>query len=351
MARVSSTAPSPPLTTTDLETLLARITALEAYTHAREERIGLLEEENRWLKAQLMGRPSEKTPGEEINPEQAWLFNEAEALARAAQVAPVSVTVPAHERGRRGRKKLSVELPRVDVLHDLPPDEKICASDGTALERIGEEISEQLDFKPAQVRVIRNIRPKYACPCCRTGVAIAPVPLQLLPKSLATPALLAHIATTKFVDGVPLYRQERQLDRLGVPLGRATMAGWMIKLGGMHMVPIVNLLHEHMLDDPHIHCDGTHLQVLRSDKAPTADHWMWVWASGPPGRRIILFDYDASRGGAIPRRLLEGYRGILLTDGYEQLPYAKTVEDFETLLPWNAKTVLASTHPHATINN
>lgn len=131
----------------------------------------------------------------------------------------------------------------MDVAHDPPADEKICADDGTALERICEEISEQLDFKPAQVRVIRNIRPKYACPCCRTGVAIAPVPLQILPKCLATPALLAHIATTKFVDGVPLYRQERQLDRLGVPLARATMAGRMIKLGGTHVVPIVNLLH------------------------------------------------------------------------------------------------------------
>src|ERR1700738_2934722 len=171
MARVSSTAPTPPLTTTDLETLLARISALEAHTQAREERIGLLEEENRWLKAQLLGRYSEKTPGDELNPEQAWLFNEAEALARAAESAPVSVTIPAHERGTRGRKKLSTDLPRVDVVHDLPADEKICATDGTALERIGEEISEQLDFKPAQVRVIRNIRPKYACPCCRIGVA------------------------------------------------------------------------------------------------------------------------------------------------------------------------------------
>lgn len=324
MARVNSTAPTPPLTATDLETLLARIAALEAHTQAREERIGLLEEENRWLKAQLLGRSSEKTPDDELNPEQAWLFNEAEALAKAAESAPASVTIPAHERGKRGRKKLCAELPRVDVVHDLPSDEKICATDGTALERIGEEISEQLDFKPAQVRVIRNIRPKYACPCCRTGVAIAPVPLQLLPKSLATPALLAHIATTKFVDGVPLYRQEKQLDRLGVPLGRATMAGWMIKLGGTHVVPIINLLHDHMLEDPLIHCDETHLQVLRSDKAPTADHWMWVRASGPPGRRIILFNYDASRGGAVPRRLLEGYRGILLTDGYE--PYEAVVK-------------------------
>ena len=107
-----------------------------------------------------------------------------------------------------------------------------------------------------------------------------------MPKSLATPALLAHIATAKFVDGIPLYRQKAQFDRLGVQLGRATMAGWMIQLGGTHVVPIVNLLHELMLEDPLIHCDETRLQVLKSDKAPTADHWMWVRASGPPGRPL-----------------------------------------------------------------
>jgi transposase len=92
-----------------------------------------------------------------------------------------------------------------------------------------------------------------------------------------------------------------------VPLGRATMAGWMIKLGGMHVV--LNLLHELMLSDPLIHCDETRLRVLHSDKAPTADHWIWVRASGPPGRRIrrciVLFTYDASRAGSVPRRLLE----------------------------------------------
>jgi transposase len=310
-AQISSSTP------TDIGALLARLSALEARGEAREQRIELLEEENRWLKAQLFARSSEKTPIEERHPDQAWLFNEAEALAQVTEQAPISVTIPPHERGKGGRKKLSAALPRVEVVHDLPDDQKRCAADGTALKRIGEEISEQLDFKPAQVRVIRNVRPKYACPCCQGNVAIAPVPAQLLPKSLATPGLLAHIATAKFVDGTPLYRQEPQLARLGVTLGRATMAHWMIQLGGVHVVPVINLMHELMLADPLIHCDETRLQVLKSDKAPTADHWIWVRASGPPGRRIVLFNYDASRAGAVPRRLLEGYRGILLTDGYE----------------------------------
>lgn len=312
------------LAAAEISVLAARLVALEAHGAAREERIGLLEEENRWLKAQLFGRSSENSKSEDISPDQAWLFNEAEALAAAAETASESVTIPAHERRPRGRKKLSPDLPRIEVVHDLPESEKVCAVDGTALVRIGEEIAEQLHFKPAEVCVIRNIRPKYACPCCRQGVKIAAVPLQLLPKSLATPSLLAQITTAKFVDGLPLYRQEAQFHRLGVPLGRASMAGWMIQLGGTYVVPVINLLNECLLDSPLIHCDETRLQVLKSDKAPTADHWMWVRAAGPPGRRIILFDYDASRGGAVPLRLLQGYRGILLTDGYEA--YAKVAE-------------------------
>jgi transposase len=306
---VQSSAPN----VTDAATIADRLAA-------REERIKLLEEENRWLKAQLFGRSSEKSPAAEVSPDQGWLFNEAEALAEAAQSAPERILIPAHSRKKRGRKRLSPELPRIEVLHDLADHEKVCAKDGMALERIGEEISEQLDYQPAQVRVVRHIRPKYSCPCCRQGVQIAPTPPALFPKSLATPALLAHIVTAKFVDGLPLYRQETQFERLGVTLGRATMAGWMIRLGGTHLVPLINLLNEQMLEQPLIHSDETRLQVLHSDKAPTADHWMWVRVSGPPGKRIVLFDYDPSRGGTVPKRLLQGYEGILLTDGYE--PYA-----------------------------
>jgi transposase len=309
-------AAAPSTATTDIEILRAQLAA-------REERVELLEEENRWLKAQLLGRSSEKTPTEELNPDQAWLFNEAEALAKAAESAPRSITIPAHERGKHGRKKLDAALPRVDVVHDLPEAEKVCAEHGVPLERMGQETSEQLDYKPAQMRVIRNIRPKYTCRCC-SRVAIAPVHVQLFPKSLATPSLLAHIVTAKFVDGLPLYRQESQFERLGVELGRATMAGWMIRLGGTHVVPLVNLMNEQLLEAPLIHCDETRLQVLKSDKAPTADHWIWVRAAGPPGRRIVLFEYDPSRGGAVPKRLLEGYRGILLSDGYE--PYDAVAE-------------------------
>lgn len=312
---MQSAASSDP-TTLDRDALVARLAS-------REERVQLLEQENRWLKSQLFGRSSERAVPEaplDPNAPQGWLFNEAEALSVAAANAAQSVTIPAHERRTRGRKPLSPSLPRIEVVHDVAAADQVCPVDGTAMVRIGEETSERLDYVPAQLRVLRHIRPKYACPCCKQKLAIAPVPVTLFPKSLATSSLLAHIVTAKFVDGLPLHRQEAQFARLGVGLGRGTMAGWMIRLGDELLRPLVNLLEDELRAARVIHCDETTLQVLKSDKAPTSDHWMWVRAAGPPGRRVVLFDYDASRGGEVPKRLLEGCTGALVTDGHE--PYA-----------------------------
>jgi transposase len=309
MSAVSTTASS----TADA----ADIASVLAQLAARNERLKLVEEENRWLKAQLYGRSSEKRSIADRNTIQVELFNDIEAIAEAQPDAPETITIPAHDRAKCGRKKLSADLPRIEVPHDLAAADKFCPYDGTPLERIGEETSEQVEYIPAQIRVLKHVRPKYACPCCRQGVYVAPVPPTIFPKSIATPSLLAHIATTKFVDGVPLYRQEPQFERLGIPLGRGTMALWMMRLGGTFLVPLINLLSELLLAESVIHCDETPLQVLKSDKAPTADHWMWVRAAGPPGRRIVLFDYDPSRGGTVPLRLLDGFHGTLVTDGWQ----------------------------------
>ena len=120
------------------------------------ERLKLLEEQLSWMKQQLFGRSTEKFDHEQLNPDQGWLFNEAEVLS--VEPAPEQVVIPSYERKQAGRKKLSAELPRVEVIHDLTDDQKICAVDGTALKRIGEETSEQLDYQPAKIRVIRNVR-------------------------------------------------------------------------------------------------------------------------------------------------------------------------------------------------
>lgn len=315
---MSSPTPSLEHEPADIAQLIARQALLEQTQREREQRIQLLTEENRWLKQQLFGRSSEQRATDDVSPDQQRLiFNEAEVVAPAAGTEP-SITIPAHDRKKRGRKVLPAQLPRIEIIHDLPDSDKVCTQTdcGAVLTVIGQETAEQLDYLPAQVRVLKHIRLKYACPCCRQGVKVACAAPQVLPKSNASPSLLAHIATAKYVDGTPLYRQEAQFKRVGIELPRATQANWIIKLGDA-VIPLINLMSEQCRAQPLIHMDETTLQVLKSHKAATTTHYLWVQAAGPPGQRLVLFDYDPSRSAQVPRRWLQDYAGLLLTDGYE----------------------------------
>ena len=170
---------------------------------AREEAIARaerLEEQVIWLKRQMFGRSSEKTPKEEQDPNQGYLFNEVEVLAEVCPEPLESLTIPEHKRKKKGRKRIDDSLPRVDVIHDLPEHEKVCSKDGSSLKRIGEITSEQVDYIPAKVRVLKHIGYKYACSCCGENIKTADKPQTLLPKSLASLSLLAHITTAKYVD-------------------------------------------------------------------------------------------------------------------------------------------------------
>ena len=242
------------------------------------QRANRLEEQIIWLKRQVFGRSSEKTSKEELSPNQGYLFNEVEVINEVCPEPDESLVIPEHKRKKKGRKKISQDLPRVEVIHDLPEHEKFCSKDGSPLKRIGEITSEQVDYIPAKVRVLKHIRYKYACSCCSETIKTADKPKTLLPKSLASPSLLAHITTAKYVDGLPLYRQEKQFARLGIQLNRSTMASWMIKIGGTHVQPLINLLDEECRKSRLLHIDETRVQVLKSHKSPSADHWIWVRA-------------------------------------------------------------------------
>jgi hypothetical protein len=138
---------------------------------------------------------------------------------------------------------------------------------------------------------------------------------------MASPSLLAHLVTSKFDDGIPLYRVSRQLERSGMELSPGTAATWVNRIGGDKVIPLIELLREAIFIPELMHMDESYLQVLNSDKAPTSTHYMVVRAAGPPGTRIILYDYIPSRTREALKQLLvrpEGpYRGKLLTDGLE----------------------------------
>jgi transposase len=254
---------------------------------------------------------------EKISPDQVCMFDEAEADVPATEDADDDVIlVPAHTRKKRGRKPLPDNLPRIDVLHDLPESERHCDHDGRLLSEIGEVISEQLDIIPAKIQVIRHIRKKYACTCGQC-IKTAPLPAQPIPKSMASPGLLAHIAVSKYQDALPLYRQETILQRIGVDLPRATLANWMIQAGTL-IQPVINLLRDRLLDYDILQMDETTVQVLNeAGKTAQSKSYLWLQRGGPPDQPVVLYDYDPGRGAGVPKRLLAGFTGYLQTDGYD----------------------------------
>ena len=145
------------------------------------------------------------------------------------------IEVTAHTKRRPKRKPLPKNLLRVVVTHELPPQEQVCAC-GCLMSILGEKISEQLDVIPAQVYVIEHHRLTYSCRKCDESIKTAPMPPQPIPKSVASPGLLAHVAVAKYADGLPLYRQSKQFERLGVDLPRNTLASHMIKVGELSIL-------------------------------------------------------------------------------------------------------------------
>ena len=308
---------------------VAHIAQLRTDTASLADKNTQLLAENQRIKAQVLILQEQlnlalakryAASSEQLSPDQIRLFNEAEVDADApgADQAPVvnSVTVATHTRQKRGRKPLPEHLPRIEVLHELPEAERYCPHDGALLTPINDVISEQLDIIPAQIRVLRHIRKTYACGCGRC-IKTAPLPAQPIPKSLASPGLLAHITVSKYQDALPLYRQEQILQRIGVDLPRATLANWMIQAGQL-IQPLINLLRDRLLAYDIMQMDETTVQVLKEPgKTAQSKSYLWVQRGGPPDQPILLYDYDPGRGAGVPIRLLEGFKGTLQTDGYD----------------------------------
>lgn len=292
----------------------------------RAERDLLKEQLNRF-KRQLFAAKSEASGVYQKD----MFFNEAEAEGAKAQPTAEEtddhVEVPAHKRAKRGRKPLDPALPREVVRHELPEGERMCPHDGARLSEIGIEVSEQLDIVPQQVRVIRHERVKYACPCCDGGIRLAARPPQVIPRGLYTEAAMAWVITSKYLDGLPLYRQAALLSRFGgTDTSRNTLASSVVRIGEA-VQPVLNLLRDGMLEAPLVYGDETEVQVLKeAGRSAQTKSYMWVQiteasgaaGTGPP---IRLFAYSPSRSLATARPLYEGMRegGVLMTDGYE--PY------------------------------
>ncbi len=270
------------------------------------------EEERRLERARRFGASSE------AGDHQANLFDEAEAndAIDTSEVEVEAVEVAAHTKRRPKRKPLPADLPRVDIHHDLEAADKICGCCGDEMTRIGEKTSEQLDVIPMQVYVQVHHCATYSCSKCDESIKTASKPAQPIPKSYASPGLLAHVAVAKYADGLPLYRQSKQFARLGIELPRNTLASHMIKVGEL-ITPLIDALSDHICDYDIVQMDETPVQVLKEPgKVAQSKSYMWVMKGGPPAQPGVVYHYDPGRSQAVPKQLLDGYTGYLQCDGY-----------------------------------
>jgi transposase len=324
-------------TTLPEDTILLKQMLVDFQGHHDKE-TGILLEEISLLRAQLYGRKSEKFKPVD-GPQPLPLFDMPEPTDGVDNTEEEETHVPAHNRRKRGRKALPDNLPRVERVHDIDDADKICAC-GCELSRIGEEVSEQLDVIPAQVKVIRHIRPKYACKNCEgveddgPTVKIAPVAPQIIPKSIASPGLLSHILTAKFIDHTPFYRQEKQLIRLGVKVSRTSMCKWAMQVASACQ-PLLNLLQDEVLSSHFINIDETPLQVLQEPgRNPTTKSYMWIFRRGDPTKPVLLYQYHPTRSGDVVRAFLRDFQGYVQTDGYVAYNFLDYEKDIHHIGCW-----------------
>ncbi|MBQ1241562.1 MAG: IS66 family transposase [Lachnospiraceae bacterium] len=275
------------------------------------------------LRKGKFGPSSEKTPKQVDG--QLSLFNEAELEADTAISEPIKKTVKGYVRtnSRTKREELIKDLPVREILCETDPNELFCGQCMTALRPIGKEVvREELEYIPAKLQVVRYVRMAYECPKCKHSshpyIIKALTPTSLMNHSLASPSSVANVMYQKYVNSVPLYRQEKDWEQLGISLSRATMANWVIRCSQDYLYPVIEHLRKELLSREVIHCDETPVQVLKEEgKKPQTQSYMWLYRTGNDDKSpVILYDYQPSRNGDHAVTYLKDFKGYVHSDGY-----------------------------------
>lgn len=308
----------------------------EEQTTQLNQTIANLNETVEYLKKKLFAPSSEKAKKNGF-PGQMDLFNEAEAAADPSVPEPaLEEAVGGYNRKVRKRKATREEilagLPVIEIPCTVPDEDRNCPYCNTPMEAIGKKVvREELRIIPAKVERIQYVQEVLGCPeCKKDGASVivgAETPSPLLKHSLASPSTVAYVMYQKYVNSIPLYRQETDWKQLGVKLPRATLANWVIKCGIDYMEPVYDLLHKHLLERDIVHADETPCQVLKEEgKTAQSKSYMWLYGSGNDGLPPIrLYDYQASRGGYHAEEFLKGFCGYLTCDGFSGYNKLKNV--------------------------
>lgn len=275
------------------------------------------------LRKEKFGSSSEKTPKQVEG--QLSLFNEAEVEANSNEKEPI-----VNRNG--GFRKVNQKTKREELLKDLPveefpcevhPSQMYCDQCGTELKHIGYvKVRDEIEYIPAKLKILRYTQQACECPKCKhTGrpfIRKAVVPSSILNHSLASPSSVSYVMYQKYVNSMPLYRQEKEWEQMGISLSRATMANWIIRCSQDHFEPVIKRLQKELLSREVIHCDETPVQVLKEEgKKPQTKSYMWLYRTGNDGKApIILYDYQPSRNGDNAVNYLKDFKGYVHSDGY-----------------------------------
>jgi transposase len=300
--------------------------------------IANLNETVEYLKNKIFGASSEKLKtADDVTPGQQSFFNEVEASVDPSEDEPTVETIlggtdKKPRKKKRTREDLLKNLPIVEVLVQLADKDKLCSFCDTEMTVLGKKfVREELRIIPAKVERIHYIQETMICTRCKEDdepfIKSANVPAPLMKHSLASPSTVAHTMYQKYVNSMPLYRQSKDLEQMGVVLSRATLANWVNTCGMNYMSPIYDHLHKLLLERDVINADETTCQVLKEDgRSATSKSYMWLYTSGNDGLPPIrLYEYQPGRSGDYPLEFLGDFSGFLTCDGYSGYNKLKNV--------------------------
>ena len=313
----------------DPATLREMVAGLLQTLHESHTRITVLEAAVARLSRQCYGPRAER-----IAKGQLGLFADAGAPAGTDQSPPgappppaaASTSAPAAKRARpTGRQPLPANLPRQIIVIELPTAQRACPCCGKERCAVSEEVSEQAEYIPGRVVVLRTVRKTYACGGCHTNgndpqMVTAPPPPAPIEKGLAGPGLLSQVIMSKYGDHLPLHRLERIMARAGLAISRSTMCEWCMRMADV-LAPLAALMKSRVLGSQVIQTDDTPVKVLNREEPGTHQGHFWSYL-GDEVNPYVVFDYSPSRAGVWTRQWLEGYQGFLQSDaftGYDAL--------------------------------
>jgi len=294
----------------------------------------ILKEQYDLLIYKRFARSAEQLLADEKQP---LLFAEEEGQPDTKEEKPEELqTVKSFTKRKGGRKPISENLERRPRVIDIPEGEKTCAC-GADLTRIGEETSEKLVIIPPQIYVDQIVRPKYACRQCEgteeeenKTVRIAPVEPAVIPRSIASPSLLATIFMQKFEMHLPYYRQEKQFEQIGVTISRQDMSNWQ-QHAYEKLKPLFGMLEETVKSGSEMQMDETEVQVMGEEgRSDDKKSYMWLALGGPVGKKVVWYEYHPTRAAYHAKEFLQGYSGYLQTDGY--IGYDSAVKDLPGII-------------------